>query len=147
MNGEDFWKEMSELMKGTPISQAVTESRKNQALIRECIEYCRPPKTDFFYIREIHDCEKLKEPSVASLMGMKCRSEFKASIDIRMSVKNRFGEEYIESSTCDWRGNEYTLTAICGKSSAKFQEDTAPRSTRQVIQVPILIPKYLDNEK
>lgn len=116
------WEKLiSEIPIGTPISQVVTESGKNQVLIRECIQYCRPVKTDYYYIRKIQECANLPYPP---LLGVRCSSEYKASVDIILEATNRFGEKYTESSTCDWRGNEYALTATCGKSSARYREDT-----------------------
>lgn len=127
---ESWNKLVDEMLRGTPMSQAATESKKNQTLIQECIRHCRPLSADYYRISEIVSCEQLAYPSIARNMGAKCSSEFKAVIDINTIVTNRFNESYIEPSTCEWRGNDYVLTATCGKSSARYREDAAKTSPR-----------------
>ncbi|MEN9670768.1 MAG: hypothetical protein RL018_1045 [Pseudomonadota bacterium] len=120
-------------MPGKQITELQKENAKEKALVRECIEYCRPIKVDGYKIANPADCKSIFRDAYL------CQDDVLASVKLYTIVKNRFGEERSEVSTCGWRTHDYVIEAGCGKSSRRALE----LNNRKEAEPQFLIPPRL----
>lgn len=103
------------------VSEAGGESQKDQKLLSECIQFCRPQSADEYRIHALADCPTSGpyQQFAENFNGNRCKHQIKASISVYTKVTNRFGEVEWEASECRWAGHNYDLTATCGASSGQ----------------------------
>ena len=122
-------------MPGNEMSELQKETAKTKSLVRECIEYCRPTKVDGYRVENLLDC---KNP--ASLIHSKddyyCLGDAVAHVKIYTIVRNRFGEEKSEVSSCGWKTHDYIIEAACSKSSARAADVKRRRDKESQLLIP-----------
>jgi hypothetical protein len=103
-------------MPGNEMVELQKESAKTKSLVRECIEYCRPIKVDGYRVENLLDC-KNSANLIHSRDDYYCLGDAVAHVKIYTIVRNRFGEEKSEVSSCGWKTHDYIIEAVCSKSS------------------------------
>jgi len=106
-------------MPGKEISELQKESAKTKALVRECFDFCQPSKVDGYKVETPIDC---KNPAniIYGRDEYLCQGDVVAHIKLYTVIKNRFGEERSEVSSCGWKTHDYIIEASCGKSSRRM---------------------------
>lgn len=125
-------------MPGKEISELQKESAKTKALIRECFDFCRPNKVDGYKVENLADC-KIPANIIFAKDEYFCQSDVVARIKLYTVIKNRFGEERSEVSTCGWITHDYIIDAVCGKSSRR----TLELNNRKEADPEFLVPRRM----
>lgn len=127
------------------VSEAGAESQKDQTLLRECIQFCRPQSADTYQIHKLVDCSMSESRSLAERFAdNRCTHQIKASISVYTKVVNRFGEVAWEESDCRWAGHNYDLTATCGASSGKSKQDSDASKRLDLPQYVVQSPAQVE---
>jgi len=99
-----------------PYEQKMIGAIKNdstmiEALVNECIEYCKIENASIY---EVVDPKKCDYRGWIGYRNYYCGERGKnETIMIRYYVKDRFGRNRVDDKVCAWFGNEYKIKSTC----------------------------------
>jgi hypothetical protein len=107
-------------MPGNDMNELDKENAKNKALMRECINYCQPRKVDGYKFTPLINCKSATNLIVYGGSKYYCAGEsIVAGLELYTVMKNRFGEERSEVSSCTWATHNYEISGDCSESSLR----------------------------
>ena len=107
-------------MPGNDMTELDKENAKNKALTRECINYCQPRKIDGYKFIPLINCKSAANLIVYGGSKYYCTGEgVVAGLELYTVIKNRFGEESPEVSSCTWATHNYEISGDCSESSLR----------------------------
>jgi hypothetical protein len=107
-------------MPGNDMAELEKENAKNKTLMRECINYCQPRKVDGYKFMPLINCKSASNLIVYGGSKYYCAGEsIVAGLELYTVIKNRFGEERSEVSSCTWSTHNYEISGDCSESSLR----------------------------